>query len=502
MKIRVKLLPGTPNDSNRDYLPEGILGSDMVVNENGNNSQPLPERLRKFHETLQDGSEGTWYEYVPSTYDPAKKTPIVFSMHGGLMTGWGQCVYTSWSMIAEREGLIVVYPDGHSNRFWSMVKMTGRKAPAKCAGIAIPPDTDTAEENYDQNFILRLIDHMKAKYNVDESRIFMQGMSNGSGVTQQFAQYYGDRITGACISAGAHRMLAYTDGNGHLVNRAGALDIWLTCPENNSIYPKNLPQEARAAKEARYYWMKVNQAAPIPQIKIVGEDNFAFYHGKKANLTFLDVKNRDHGQTLDEACICWDYMFSGSSRKEHQMIHTDTREQRSGDGFAAAFTPGVAQVWWHNEVYALPAAPVMKQMLKYHGLNGDSIVRGEYLMVPLRFLAQMSGAQYFPSKDGRSAIVELPNGSVLQFAQGVIGCMIDDSLRSMSCETILREHELLVSVEWYAQYILNKTISKCSDVVYVTDHFAQLSYFMADLLKDLLNHREMPENFIQDALSL
>lgn len=164
MKIRVKLLPGTPNDSNRDYLPESILGSDMVVNENGNNSQPLPERLMKFHETLQDGFEGTWYEYVPSTYDPAKKTPIVFSMHGGLMTGWGQCVYTSWSMIAEREGLIVVYPDGHSNRFWAMVKMTGRKAPAKCAGIAIPPDTDTAEENYDQNFILRLIDHMINSY--------------------------------------------------------------------------------------------------------------------------------------------------------------------------------------------------------------------------------------------------------------------------------------------------------------------------------------------------
>ena len=72
----------------------------------------------------------------------------------------------------------------------------------------------------------------------------------------------------------------------------------------------------------------------------------------------------------------------------------------------------------------------------------------------------------------------------------------------MTCETILQEHELLVSVEWYAQYILNKSITKCNDVVYVTDHFAQLSYFMADLLKDLLNHREMPENFIQEALFL
>ena len=28
---------GTPNDENRDYLPLAIKGSDMVVNENGNN---------------------------------------------------------------------------------------------------------------------------------------------------------------------------------------------------------------------------------------------------------------------------------------------------------------------------------------------------------------------------------------------------------------------------------------------------------------------------------
>ena len=45
MKGNVILRAGTPNDENRDYLPEAIKGSDMVVNENGNNSQPYPERL-------------------------------------------------------------------------------------------------------------------------------------------------------------------------------------------------------------------------------------------------------------------------------------------------------------------------------------------------------------------------------------------------------------------------------------------------------------------------
>ena len=44
-KLPFDLLPGTPDDDNRDYLPESIYHSDIVVNENGNNSQPYPPRL-------------------------------------------------------------------------------------------------------------------------------------------------------------------------------------------------------------------------------------------------------------------------------------------------------------------------------------------------------------------------------------------------------------------------------------------------------------------------
>ena len=42
MTGKMILRPGTPDDDNREYLPEKIKGSDIVVNENGNNSQPYP----------------------------------------------------------------------------------------------------------------------------------------------------------------------------------------------------------------------------------------------------------------------------------------------------------------------------------------------------------------------------------------------------------------------------------------------------------------------------
>ena len=66
-----------------------------MVNENGNNSQPYPKGLPEFHGIMGNDTEDEWYEYVPACYNPARKTPLVFAMHGGLMTGWGQAVYTS-----------------------------------------------------------------------------------------------------------------------------------------------------------------------------------------------------------------------------------------------------------------------------------------------------------------------------------------------------------------------------------------------------------------------
>ena len=63
MEPKIVLRPGDPNDANRDYLPEAIKGSQMVVNENGNNSQPYPERLQEFTgDLVGDGLRDVGYE--------------------------------------------------------------------------------------------------------------------------------------------------------------------------------------------------------------------------------------------------------------------------------------------------------------------------------------------------------------------------------------------------------------------------------------------------------
>jgi hypothetical protein len=486
------LRPGAPDDDNRDYLPERIKGSDIVVNENGNNSQPYPERLKEFNEALtSDGKIDVWYEYVPSSYDPAKKTPLVVSMHGGLMTGWGQAIYTSWTIMAEKHGFIVAFPNAASKRIWSVewgkwrfddAKQENEEAPGE-----LPETPADIKDNHDAQMALALIEKMKSKYNIDEERIFMQGMSMGDLMTSMFARNYGNLLAGAAGSGCATFLSLLYDQDGRIKNKAGHLDIWQSRPELNDI-PPDKGEELNVNKYNRYYWMRLNGCVPVPEISIIGEDNFAFYKGSKADLTYLDIKNRDHGQTLDDAALIWNYMFSGVRRKaDGSIVHTDSNIPRQGDRFAIAVAKDSDNAWLNNTVVPMRTKAVAWQKLKYHGLNGGQQVRGEYLCVPLSFLSEAFGAKYEPGEDTLTVVLTLVDGRVLQFARGSIGCVIDAALRSMYCEALYRDGELLVSIEWFCRYLFSLEVSYCDEVVYVTDHFSVLSANMADLIKDLLS---------------
>ena len=491
----IRILPGTPDDDNREYLPEKIKGSDIVVNENGNNSLVYPQRLREYREVLLDGEEDVWYEYVPESYDPSKKTPLVIGLHGGLMTGWGHAIYTSWTLVADREGFICLFPNAHEKRMWANYGVFDNFDPQSAPDLPIVFPPKDIKQNHDMNMILALIEKMKAKYNIDEGRIFMQGMSMGNIMTGQFAREYGNILAGAAGSGGPCELRNIFDKDGKIINKAGHLAIWQSRPEKNGLPPGKSYDEYTINRMNRIYWMRINECAPIPQISIVGEDNFAFYKGKKADLVYVDIKNRDHGQTLDEAFLYWDYLFSGTRRNPDGTItHEGEKLPRTGDKFAFAVTDGCDKAWFNNQV-VLKTKAIQWEKLKYHGLNGGQLVRGSYLCVPLSFIAQVFGADYESSEDGAVVVLRLKDGRRLQFARGSIGCVIDDTVRCMYCEALHRDGELLVSIEWFAKCFYSLQVSICEGVVYVTDHFADLSAFMADLIKDLLNGNMVPDNF-------
>lgn len=494
MANKIRLLPGELNDENRDYLPQAIKGSRMVVNENGNSSQVYPQRLTEHREVLlEDGVEDTWYEYVPASYDPEKKTPLVFSMHGGLMTGWGQCIYTSWSLVADKEGFICVFPNASANGMW-MIECDEEKvdelSTAALPGVPVlNRPTGSVEEFHDVRMVMKLLERMCSLYNIDRSRVYIQGMSMGNAMTSQVARYMGAHFAAAAGSGCPTNCKLLFDGDNGLINAGGPLDIWQSRLEHDAT-PPHYDEDDRAVIIGNLnYWRRLNGAMGIPEVSIRGEKNFLFYRGEKANVMLMDVYNRDHGQTFDDAQLVWDYMFSGVSKTEDGVVrHGAPRRVFRGDTDALVMTEGASRALVNGALRDVGGRVFRREKIKYHGLNGAYRVRGSYLYAPVAFLTEVFGGQV--RSDGDTAEIVLADGRELTFAHGCIGCTIDNTVEAMLCEAITREGKLCVSVEWFCASLYNRHVSCYNDTIYAAGHTSHLSRYAAWVLSDLLLERE------------
>lgn len=489
-KNQIHILPGMPNDSNRDYLPEEIVGSDMVVNENGNNSQVYPERLKEYREKLADDLEDIWYEYVPESYHPDQKTPLVVSCHGGLMTGWGQCIYTSWSYVADREGVIVVFPNAHKNRLWQ-IEFDPRKKGELSEPIPGLPQIELKDgpvkDYHDVRFLLALIKKMKQKYNIDSGKIYIQGMSMGNAMASQMVRHFGFLFAGAAGSGCPTDTGILFDDAGKVRNEGGPLDIMVSRLEHDKVPPYYSDSGKKTLMENYRYWCIVNKCDNLPKIHIQGDYNFVFFNGEIARFQIMDVKNRDHGQTFDDAEYMWGYNFSGVRRSEDgTLLHTECSMDRSGDRVSLAVADGCEMAWVNHKLVLIGKNAFTWHKLKYHGLNGREIVRGEYLYAPVLFCASVFGADCVEEENGRVAIMVLSNGVRLQFAQGSIGCVVGNHVESMLCEAVYREKTLFLPIRWIAERFYNMHCSECEGVLYMTDHPAKLSTYTSWILKDLM----------------
>lgn len=490
MSRGIVLRPGDPDDDNRAYLPEELKGSSVVVNENGNNSQPYPQRLTKHTGVVGGDIEGTWYEYVPESYTPDAPAPLVISLHGGLMTGWAQAVYTSWTNVADREGFVVAFPDANSRRLWVV------DVPQAQLDVATTPDPNgfalhrppaDIRDNPDIRFLLGLVEQLSERYNIDQQRIFMQGMSMGDMMTSQFARHFGQLLAGAAGSGGpADPALLFTPDN-EIINDGGPVPIWQSRLELDEPPARHTSSDADVVTQNREYWLRVNGVTEHPQIAVRGASNIAFYRGARGDVVFRDVFNRDHGQTFDDAELVWSHLFSGCRRLDDGTLERTTPLlPRIGDAFAIAIGRDQRNAWVSGRILPMGQPAFAWGALKYHGLDGGSIRRGRSLYVPVSFLASAFGATVTTSPGGVTAAVALPDGRTAEFARGLVACVLDGRVTSMPAEAVMRGGELCISLEWFAASILNLHTSRRAGLLYVTDHHARLSRNMARLILDLL----------------
>lgn len=117
-------------------------------------------------------------------------TPLVIALHGG--GGNGATMVPRWRDLAEREGLVTVFPEGVGR-----TARMGTWNAEGCCGYAM------TENSADIAFVAAIIDRMIASGTVDADRVYVTGMSNGGMMTHRIAIALSDRIAAAAVVAGA-----------------------------------------------------------------------------------------------------------------------------------------------------------------------------------------------------------------------------------------------------------------------------------------------------------
>lgn len=121
-------------------------------------------------ERLQVDDEERSYRVVLSKDLPEGRLPIVYAFHGTGDSPESMAAYSGLDRLAVKEGFVVAYPEAR-NGMWKTVDL----------------QAETIEENADVRFFDRLHEEMSRRFDVDERRVFVIGMSNGGDFAQVLA---------------------------------------------------------------------------------------------------------------------------------------------------------------------------------------------------------------------------------------------------------------------------------------------------------------------------
>lgn len=122
--------------------------------------------IRNHGQAIESGGyKRSFRLHVSSRYDGKAPVPLLLALHQFSDTARGMEDLSGFNALADREGFIVVYPQGRF-RIWN-------------AGMGRPVD--------DVRFLNDLIDHLSAHYRINPARIYATGISAGAMMSQYFA---------------------------------------------------------------------------------------------------------------------------------------------------------------------------------------------------------------------------------------------------------------------------------------------------------------------------
>ena len=156
----------------------------------GGLSGALYFELHRFNgQVLTGGQKRAYLLHVPKTIPSNRPMPLVICLHGFAEWPAHLMRLSHWNQLADEFGFLVVYPRGSGFPFrWRCGGWFGKQA----------------EMSQEVQFISDLIDQLKKEYQIDEARIYANGLSNGGGMSFLLACRLSARIAAIGGVGGAY----------------------------------------------------------------------------------------------------------------------------------------------------------------------------------------------------------------------------------------------------------------------------------------------------------
>ena len=136
------------------------------------------------------GFRRSYLIHIPKNYKRAEARPLVVALHGAFSTAEEMEEETGLSELADKEGFLVLYPNGITLFGWLQHWNAWH-----CCGRAMKDRVD------DLGFVAMVIDEVCEHFNVDPSRIYMVGYSNGGMLAYLFAAQRPETLAAVAVIA-------------------------------------------------------------------------------------------------------------------------------------------------------------------------------------------------------------------------------------------------------------------------------------------------------------
>lgn len=201
---------------------------------------------------MHNGINREFILYVPANYTGNEPVPLLFNFHGYTSNATQQMWYGDFRPIADTAGFLIVHPEGtvdnsgntHFNVGW---------------GGSTVDDVD---------FTRAMIDSLSTTYNIDQTRVYSTGMSNGGFMSFKLACELSDKI--AAIGSVTGTMTLGSPSNCNATHPVPVMQIHGTADGtvdyNGTIFSESVPSTVD-------FWANFNNCTATPVVENVPDIN-------------------------------------------------------------------------------------------------------------------------------------------------------------------------------------------------------------------------------------